>query len=724
MTAPDIVTGTVALSPARVRAVPDTEGEIVARLPEGAQLLLGGLSEDGAWVLIKVIDERLEEDGLEGWMSLQLIELFGDPVTLPLFDLEGLPLPPSDEETSTPEASEEPPADEATQEATAEPAEEATAESVATPEPEGETPATATPTPLQEISPLPTPTVEEETSPLPTPTAEEEIPARPLPAPEEDELVLTVLGQSIPANPLDPIVAVSDDGSEYLLNFDLSRSDQVEIWSGALGEADDRWLSARPELLWPGTRIYVRGQANADDENVIDVERARIVAPPPDWNRLRLFTVPRYATAIARDEALTLLSVSDDPGIWLLETDDDFTRIWDSGQGIVAIEGENGGAVIPSSNINAGISSFVYLRNDGLMVEVTAQPFYSLAGVAGDGVGDLWWIEVSQVAPETWQLWYYDSAQGRLSLAAQLPLSLFENSAQVLLQPRLIDVRMTDSGLSMLVETADQVNRQLNTGLFRVVLTEDGVGEVARLLEAGSYRGPLRVNPSGTRLAYFVYDPELESLTEGFVQPPNRLFLLALDASEEATPVQLYETETRFEFLAPNLSWRNDDELILARSRFSPEGVFALERFGIVSIQIAEDGSVSNTSYLLPAGTLMQDFAVCQDSSVMLSITGESVAEIVDTAPTDSESTDTERYGHGACRRAANHRRGSAGTSDGSAIDVGGVAGGSSAATLCTLAAGCDPYSRLLARSHGSRARRRGVVFTVHGAVVILRRLV
>ena len=33
----------------------------------------------------------------------------------------------------------------------------------------------------------------------------------------------------------------------------------VEIWSGLFGEFPGRWIVAPPELLWPGTQIYVVG---------------------------------------------------------------------------------------------------------------------------------------------------------------------------------------------------------------------------------------------------------------------------------------------------------------------------------------------------------------------------------------------------------------------------------------------------------------------------------
>ncbi|MEZ4633432.1 MAG: hypothetical protein R2856_00350 [Caldilineaceae bacterium] len=629
--------------PARVRALPNTDADILARLPETAVVLLGGVTEDGAWALIKVVDERLEEDGLEGWIAQDLLTLFGDASILPLFGLDGLPLNPPVVETPTQiaETPTETPESEATP--TPSPVAEATRPSedaTPTPLPEAEqTPENQSPLPTPPSTPTstpsPTPTAQEDTSPLSTPTVEAPTPTRPLPAPAQDELILTVQGDAIPANPLDLIPTLAEDGTVYALDFDPARSDEVEIWSGALGLDDGRWLPARPELLWPGTQVYVRGEPSADDPMIIIVDRVRIVAPPPDWQRLRLFTVPRYATAIARDEALSLLTLRNDPGIWLLETDDDFTAIWDSGQGIVAIEGENGGAVIPSSNIAAGISSFVYNRNDGLMVEVTAQPFYSLAGVSGDGEGNLWWIEVSQVAPAQWQLWYFHNATRSLTLAAQPPLAIFANDEGALLQPSLVDVRLNQDGLSLLVETSDPASARLYTGLYRVALTGSEVTTVTQLLAAGTYRSPLRVNPSGTRLAYFVYDSTLESLTAGFIQPPNRIFVLPLDA-DDTTPIPIYQVETRFEFLAPNLSWRGDDTLILARSRFSPEGVFALERFGIVAVQIADNGSVGEVTYLLPAGTLMDDFAVCQDGNVMLSISGTPLTDAVD-APESTE---------------------------------------------------------------------------------------
>jgi hypothetical protein len=88
-------------------------------------------------------------------------------------------------------------------------------------------------------------------------------------------------------------------------------------------------------------------------------------------------------------------------------------------------------------------------------------------------------------------------------------------------------------------------------------------------------------------------------------------------------PILVYETETRFEFLPPNLSWRTNDELLLARSRFAPDEVFALERFGIVHATLAEN-AVETVPYLLPAGTILEDFAVCQaEGAIMLAISAQ-----------------------------------------------------------------------------------------------------
>jgi hypothetical protein len=97
---------------------------------------------------------------------------------------------------------------------------------------------------------------------------------------------------------------------------------------------------------------------------------------------------------------------------------------------------------------------------------------------------------------------------------------------------------------------------------------------------------------------------------------------LSLTEPTEAEPVLVYETETRFEFLPPNLLWRSNDELLLARSRFLAGGVFGLERFGIVHVTLSDE-EPEIVSYLLPSGTVLEDFAVCQQDNAILMVVAE-----------------------------------------------------------------------------------------------------
>jgi hypothetical protein len=784
------------LPPARLRMAPDTEADIITMLPGGTRLVVGGITEDGIWVLVRVFDAELDVDGEVGWISLQLLEIEGDLETLLLFTSEGQPLaPPEVVETPLPEE----PVAEPTPEDIETPIVEPTLEDIETPivEPtpgEVETPVeepVETPAPEEEVIELPTP--------APTPVERDEVGVTPAPPPlpEAGEIVATVVGTDIPANPFEPITLVTDDGFEFAIELDVTDDAQVQIWSGILADAEGAWLPARGELLWPGVRVYML--AELDGEDLLEPERLRIVAPPAEWQRLRLFAVPRFATALLRGELMSLLVTEDDPALYLLETDDDFTRIWERGLEVVAVQGGAGGTVIPSSSIPSGVNSFVYIGNDGIAVEVQARPFQNLQGIAGDAEGNLWWIETPQVAFDQWQLWRFDRELRQVVLELQLPLSILAEEG-TLLQPALVDVQVSDTEIVLLIDTADLQAQQIHSGVFRLTIpralddeveeiddeqeeapldgeeidevelpVEEETGEaqeaepitgeaaveeitaeeaateeitepaaeetipgdaeaqepapeepiqedlvaepdleetaaeepaaaeteaqpedplleeiapeaevaeeatpvvptdedpaqeeveletdlldeddlpfieetealtptvtgpvIELVLPAGAYRSPLRVSPAGDRLAYFSYDPDHPSLTAGIVRPPNRLWVLPLTDLAEAEPVMLYETETRFEFLPPNLVWRSNDELLLARSRFLAEGVFGLERFGIVYVSLAEDGEPVVVSHLLPAGNVLEDFAVCQQDNSILMVVADQAATAVE----------------------------------------------------------------------------------------------
>ena len=72
--ASDNVTGRVVLFPARLRAGPTTQDDVLARLGQDVQVTLGGIVASGTWVLLKVTDSRTESEGEEGWMAVELLE--------------------------------------------------------------------------------------------------------------------------------------------------------------------------------------------------------------------------------------------------------------------------------------------------------------------------------------------------------------------------------------------------------------------------------------------------------------------------------------------------------------------------------------------------------------------------------------------------------------------------------------------------------------------------
>jgi hypothetical protein len=58
-------------------------------------------------------------------------------------------------------------------------------------------------------------------------------------------------------------------------------------------------------------------------------------------------------------------------------------------------------------------------------------------------------------------------------------------------------------------------------------------------------------------------------LTSGFIRPANTVRVLTLEGRGASTIRTVYQTENRFEFLAPNLAWQGNDRLVVARSRLT-----------------------------------------------------------------------------------------------------------------------------------------------------------
>jgi len=495
-------------------------------------------------------------------------------------------------------------------------------------------------TPRPASSELPTATATAQataTRPLATATATEQnrlapafgggisLASAPVPDPAPGSSIVTVVSGSVPANPLLPITVQTDDGRRYQLSLDVTQAGQVQVWSGLLGEAQGRWVPARGELLWPGALLYVQGQL-AGDAAEMPVESVRI-ARLPQQPRMVTSAVAEIAQARRSGRALALVGSRDEPGIYLLESSGALTSIGENGQRAIPAPGDPGGLIIPAPNAPAGLNSFTFLRDDGALVEVFAQPFYNMRGIAPDGAGGILWIETPQVELNQWQLWQYRVQEDQIVLLAQDRLDVFGSRNDPVL-PSLVAAIHGDAGRWWyLIETAKPQHQQTSTGFFQLTLDSAGRADDVRLLMPdGAYRAPLHVSPDGTRLAYFSYDSDHPSLTAGFVQPSNRLWIRPVgDQAFGNTPALAgYMTENRFEFLTPSFAWRDNQRIVLTRSRFAPVGIFALDTFGITQIDLSGNEPQA-VSYLLRTGNAIADSAICQDDSrILLSVVDES----------------------------------------------------------------------------------------------------
>ncbi len=613
--APDNVAGRVNLFPARLRAGPSTQDDVFARLGEGIRVTLGGITANGAWALLKVTDPRTELDGKEGWMAIELIEVDGDLTTLHRYTDEGIRIrpfgsrPPGIQirQTSTPVA------------------------------------ATAASTPTATVTDMPTATaITTQVAPLPAlhdlPTESSAVvlhPAQVAP-PQAGEFVATVLGDVVPANPMEPIFVRTDNGEVLLLNIE-PLEEQVSMWSGIFGASRGEWLPARSDFLWPGARVYVAGQQAKScvarhcrarpGANQVTVSSVRVIAPP-SFQRVTRTDVPIFGAAWQSGQAVALLGKRGESGVFLLQQDGTVAAIREAGQTVLAVRSGANGFVIPNANAPADRNGFLYVRGDGKGLAIQTHPFQSVRGIAADERGDLWWIEMSQVGLAQWRLWHYDSRAEQIVLRVQASTSLLGGRANRAIEPSLIAVASGAGDVrSFIIDTADiDAGRQF-TGLYRIDLDINGELESSRLARADIYRGPFQLSPDDSRLAHLAFDPQHPSLTAGFVRPSNQLWVQDLPANGSGARGRLRaQTETRFEFFAPKVAWRDDDRLVLARSRFSPQGVFSLDIFGITEVDLRQ--TVPNlSSYLYPPGTVIGDYAACADGSVLLTVrSGNGVA--------------------------------------------------------------------------------------------------
>jgi len=575
----------------RLRGGPGTDYIVIAALLNGTPVEIFGVTEAEDWLLIRAASVEDGRTSVLGWVSTQLVVPYGDFTGVPRYRADGTSV------DAPPAAEGEPP-------------------SVL-----GALP-TATPTPTPLVTPvLRLPTVQ-------TPAVGS------IPAPEADEAIITIAGAAIPPDPLTPIPATAADGSAIQVNV---ADAVIEIWSAVLGEEVGRWAPASATLLWPGTVVYMSGAPAAGGD--WSATRLRIVAAP-SAERVKEVALPEIAAATAENTAIALLGSRTTPGVYLLDRDGRARQLWqyESTAGWLTAD-PNAGFVLREPSTPGGINTFSWMRNDGTGLQIVAQPYRTVRGVAGDAYGGLWWIETPDAGVDLWQLWHYDPATAQIALRLQGDGALFaqaSSTAQTSLTPILIAVQPITPGdptaINLYVDTSDTTLQQPYTGVFRLRVESDAEGRGAivegpqQLLERGAYRGPLVLSPDQSRLAFFTYDPAHPSLTSGVVTPPNTVNVLTLTGRGASIIRTAYATETRFEFLAPELSWQGNERLLLARSRFAPGRTDALDRFGVVQVQLPPPGSspadpIVADSYLLARQQSLLDFAPCLDGTTTLVLT-------------------------------------------------------------------------------------------------------
>jgi hypothetical protein len=459
------------------------------------------------------------------------------------------------------------------------------------------------------------------------------------PAPEAGEQLITVGGEAIPAAPLQPIPVTLADGRVVALQVENAT---VQLWAGLLAQPEAGWVTASAELLWAGAQAYVRAQPTVNDPNTLVATTVRIVAAPV-LERSALLSYPLLPQTLGNDAAMALIGSRSEQGVYLMMRNGDVQQLWGLEDDAVWISGdETAGMLLSAPDLPTGINSFSWVRTDGTGVQIFAQPFYRLRGVAGDIYGGLWWIETPQATLDQWQIWHYDASRGQIVRRGQANGRLFSASSRIInpalapellmAQPELAGPDNNVVGVSLLLDSLDQTTQALYTGVFRLYLrlTPDGRGEAPDppqlLLAPEDYRGPLLISPDRGRLSYFYYDAEQPSLTAGSLRPANSVRLFTLEGRGANTIRPVYASENAREFLAPNLTWQGNDRLFLMRSRFAAGGALGLDRFGAVAVQLPPPGSQSAgeiqvQSYLLTEKQQLRDFAACRDGENVLLIT-------------------------------------------------------------------------------------------------------
>jgi hypothetical protein len=591
--APPLTGVTFVTEPGRLRGSPNTSDSIVITSVEnGLTDDVFAITEAGDWLLIRV-------NGVIGWMFRDLVILNGDPALLPLHRADGTPL--------------------------------------ISPTP-GPPPTIAPATALPTATPLATPVVNNPTSQTITTVA---------PPPQGDEVALTVGGDLVPVNPLQPLTVLTAEGAERTLRIDNAT---IELWGGLLGAPTQGWVTAPAELLWRGVQLYVTGRPAATDATRWEATRVRVAAAPT-LERISAPTFPALADAVANNNFMALLGSDDAPGIYLLEKTGTVQPLWADEYSAEWLTGDTlAGMRLMAPATSTGRNSFLWVRTDGSALRVFAQPFYRFNGVTGDAYGGLWWIETPQVPLDQWQLWHFNPQSQQATLQLQSDSRFFTTVNSVVnsgvgtrtelaplllaVQPRGVDA--TEGQLTFWVDTQDGRANAPQQGVYQFTLNSADNGAATRqttpqlLLPADTYRVPLRISPDFTALAYLHYDAGQPSLTAGALQPANSVQILPLTTTARAWPPAarlLYATTADSEFLAPDLLWADAERLLAVRSRFTLGNNLDLERFGFVDLQrpTTVTGAAVANNFLLPGRQALRTVAPCRaDESYLMVVENRS----------------------------------------------------------------------------------------------------
>lgn len=580
---------TYVFEPARLRGGPGTDFPVIIPVDNGLGVGIFGITEAGDWYLIRIEEPGHPNFGQLGWMFSDLVSVFDDLSVVPRYRSDGT--------TLTPIA----PVD------------------TATPAPPTET---QTPAPTATATPLQTPQVLLPSIPP--------ISAASVPPPAPDEFMATIAGEQIPADPLSPIPAIAADGAEILLQVEEA---DLTIWGGVIGAPEAGWAPSAAELLWPGTTVYVSAATQNAATGAVAARTVRIVGAPT-VERVALEDGSQLAGALANEDVVALVGGQPGAGVSLLQTDGDVSDLWPEGEDAHWLSGDdNAGMIINLPDRLGSGDGFIWVRTDGSGLRVTAQPFFRIHGVAGDAYGGLWWIETPDAGINHWQIWHWDPVAAEIVLAVQANGDLFSSGSALVgdaLVPHLLtispEVEGDNSLVSLFIDTSGALTQEAHQGVFRLSMrTEEVDGEqkseldgAPRLLLApGAYQGPLTISPDLSQLAYLVYDPDVASLTAGQITPANSVKILTLTGSGANTIRKIYNSEGRFEFLAPLLTWQGTDGLLTARSRFAATSTLGIDNFGAVRISISQGSPATSmapaTSVLLGSEQQLLDVAACRN---------------------------------------------------------------------------------------------------------------